>query len=114
MPHDPSEFELLATVEHQRDVLQEDYERAMHRVAQLEMVSEALVQALTPFADAWTLRKPRDTSSAMALTRRMERALEGFYTARDSASDSEARLTGQHLKDAYDVCQKFQEHIATF
>ncbi|KAE9624475.1 hypothetical protein [Parasedimentitalea maritima] len=62
---------------------------------------EDLAEALRPFANAWLAKAPRHDGNETAYQRRLERALEGFYSS--GQGDESARLTGQHLKDAYDL-----------
>ena len=71
------------------------------RVLGLEIENEAMKDALRPFAQAWLLRQPRLDGSRKANERRLERALEGFWSA--GPGDERFALTGQHLKDAHDA-----------
>lgn len=62
---------------------------------------EDLAEALRPFANAWLAKAPLHDGNEKACQRRMARALEGFYSS--GRGDDSNRLTGQHLKDAYDL-----------
>ncbi|MCE8002565.1 hypothetical protein [Billgrantia ethanolica] len=71
------------------------------RVLELEIENAAMKDALRPFAQAWLLRQPRLDGTRKANERRLERALEGFWSA--GSGDERFALTGQHLKDAHDA-----------
>lgn len=64
---------------------------------------EDLAEALRPFASAWLARAPRHDGNEQAYQRRLARALDGFYSAPRDCGDGRLILTGQHLKDAYDL-----------
>ena len=66
----------------------------------LEGRIRALEEALQPFAEAWTRRAPRPNANPRAYQRRLERALDPFYSNGDA---DDRALTGRHLKDAHDL-----------
>lgn len=70
--------------------------------------NQALEETLQPFADAWAARAPRYSDSPRAYQRRLERALEGFYSVRGPDREERMVLTGHHLKDAHDMLIKHQ------
>lgn len=74
--------------------------------------NQALEEVLRPFADAWAARAPRYSDSPKAYQRRLERALEGFYSVRGHGREERMVLTGHHLKDAHDMLIKIQEEAA--
>lgn len=71
--------------------------------------NQALEETLQPFAEAWTARAPRFSDSPKAYQRRLERALEGFYSVRGEGREERLVLTGRHLKDAHDLLAKRKE-----
>lgn len=106
---------VLKLVEHQRDSNQEELERALHRVGQLERELdearlqhrqhvEPLIEALKPFATAWEGTKPTPDCTERAYWRRLERALAGFHSVR-TPSGERFVLTGEHLRQAADALE---------